>query len=124
MEYFATKYDSAACEVIAILSDVSEGYGRAATGNSEAPDGYFSLVVLDDTCDLDFTDTSTNYPRGDMAGEVARAYGVTAADVTGAHIVTWNSQGMVSVETFESAEEAQAEYDVREARYADWDDAE
>jgi hypothetical protein len=120
--YFATKYDSAAHEVISHLSSVTEGYGKEETGDSESPTGYFALVILDDTCDLDFADTSTNYPRGDYVGEVAREYGVTADDVKGAHIVTTNEQGFVSVETFETEDEAREEYDCRAARFEEWDD--
>jgi len=120
-DYFPTKYDSAAHEVIAILASVSEGYGKAETGESDSPVGFLALVILDDSCDLDFAD-HTNYPRGDLAGETAREYGVTADDVRGAHIVTWNSQGFVSVETFDTADEAQAEFDCRAARYAEWSD--
>ena len=120
--YFPTKYDSAADEVIAILSDVGEGYGKASTGDVEAPTGYFALVVLDDSCDLDVQDTTGAYPPGDPAGETAREYGVTAEDVTGVFIVTTNSQGAVSVERFDTEAEAQAEYDCREGRYAAYDD--
>lgn len=119
--YFATKYDSAAAEVIAILSSVSEGYGKDETGDAEAPTGYFALVLLDDSCDLDFSDY-TNYPLGDEAGELAREYGVTADDVKGSHIVTTNSQGFVSVETFDSAQQARDEYDCRACRYGVWSD--
>lgn len=119
--YFATKYDSAAAEVIAILSSVSEGYGIAETGDVESPTGYFAFVVLDDTCDLAFDD-HTNYPVGDYAGEVAREYGVTAADVLGAHIVTTNSQGFVSVETFDSRDEGEARFDYLAEIYNAWDD--
>lgn len=117
-DYFPTEYASAAAEVIALLADVVEGYGKAEAGEVDAPTGYFALVILDDTCDLDFADTSTNYPRGDLVGETAREYGVTAEDVRGAHIVTHDSQGFVSVETFDTAEEAQREFDRRYAVFA------
>lgn len=121
VDYFATKYDSAAHEVIAILSSVSEGYGKDETGDTESPVGFIALVHLDDTCDLDFED-HTNYPRGDYAGEVAREYGVTEADVTGSHIVTHHSSGAVFVETFETAQAAADEYQCRAERYAAWSD--
>ena len=121
-QYHATKYDSAAHEVIAILSSVSEGFGTMETGDVESPTGWFALVILDDTCDLDFSDTSTNYPLGDYAGEVARTYGVTAADVIGAHIVSEDDRGFVSVETFDSADAARAEFACREARFNFWAD--
>lgn len=122
--YFATKYDSAAAEVIALLSDESEGYGRRddSSGDAEAPTGYFSLVVLDSSCDLDFSDTTGAYPVGDRVGETAREYGVTADDVRGVHIVTTNSQGLVAVESFDSEPAARVEFDCRAARYAEWSD--
>jgi hypothetical protein len=119
--YFPTKYDSAAHEVISILSSVNEGYGKDETGDVDSPTGFFALVILDDTCDLDFRD-HTNYPVGDVAGEVARTYGVWAEDVKGAHIVTYDSQGFVSVETFETEGEAREEYDCRADQYAEWSD--
>lgn len=122
-EYFATKYDSAAHEVIAILSDYNEGYGKEMTGDVDSPVGFIALVILDERCDLDFSD-HTNYPVGDYAGEVARIYGVTAADVMGNHLVTTNTFGAVTVETFATAEEAQAEYDCRAAHYDAWEDVE
>lgn len=121
--YHATKYDSAAAEVIAILSDVNEGFGKDQTGDTDSPVGFIAWVVLDESCDLDFSD-ATNYPAGDYAGEIAREYGVTSADVMGAHLVTTNSQGFVSVETFPTAAAAQDEYTCRAARYAVWDDEE
>lgn len=58
--YFATKYDSAAHEVIAILADHAEGYGQGFGGNIDAPTGYFELVILDESHDADFHD-HTNY---------------------------------------------------------------
>jgi hypothetical protein len=122
VDYFATKYDSAAAEVISILSDYSEGFGKAQDGDVEAPTGFFALVILDDTCDLAFDD-HTNYPLGDYAGEVARTYGVTADDVMGAHIVTTNSQGFVSVQTFATTDEAHAHYAELEAAYSTWLDS-
>lgn len=118
--YHSTKYDSAAHEVIAELADVATGYGIEASGNAEAPTGYFALVVLDSTCDLDFSD-HTNYPVGDYVGEVARTYGVTEADVTGSHIATWDERGFVYVETLATPELARAEFDARAERYATWD---
>jgi hypothetical protein len=123
VDYFATKYDSAAAEVISILSDYSEGYGTAQSGDVEAPTGFFALVILDDSTDLDFADTTGSYPVGDYAGEVARTYGVTADDVRGAHVVTTNSQGFVSVQTFDTADEAQAHYAELEAAYSAWLDS-
>jgi len=119
--YSSHKFGDARTELIDTLSSVSEGYGSDSTGDSESPVGNIALVFLDDSCDLDFTD-HTNYPRGDYAGELARTYGVTAADVTGSHIVTHDAQGFVAVETFDTAELAQSEYDCRAARYAEWSD--
>ena len=121
-EYFATKYDSAAHEVIAILADISEGYGKEATGDVESPTGYVQLVHLDDTCDLDVQDTTGAYPLGDYAGEVARAYGVTADDIKGSWLVTSNSQGFVSCERFDTAEATTDAYRCAEARYDVWAD--
>lgn len=121
MIYHPTKYDSAAHEVIDGLSDPAEGYGLASTGDTDCPTGYVALVNLDETCDLDFTD-HTNYPPGDPVGETARTYGVSAADVMGVHLITTNSDGFVSVETFPNVEAATEEYRCREGRYAEWDD--
>jgi hypothetical protein len=122
VDYFATKYDSAAAEVIAILSDYTEGFGKTQDGDVDSPTGFFALVILDESCDLAFAD-HTNYPLGDYAGEVARTYGVTADDVMGAHVVTTNSHGFVWVQTFATAEEAQAHYAELEAAYSAWLDS-
>lgn len=123
-QYHATKYDSARDEVIAYLADEMEGFGQRddTGGDSEAPTGYFQLVVLDDTCDLDVQDASTNYPPGDLVGETARTYGVTAEDVRGVHIVTTNSQGFVSVETFDTEQQGRDALACLVARYAAYDD--
>lgn len=118
-DYFATKYDSAACEVIAILASVGEGYGSAESGDVESPAGFFAAVTLDSYCDLDFAD-HTNYPLGDDAGETARKYGVTAEDVTGHHLVITNDQGFVSVLTYDTREERDAAYAAQDAVYAAW----
>jgi hypothetical protein len=122
--YFATKYDSAAHEVIAVLADYAEGFGSGFGGDVDCPTGYFQRVTLDESCDLDFTDY-TNYRSGDYAGELARTYGVTAKDVMGHHIVTTNDQGFVSVTTYDTAEEADAALAALEAAWSEWmgDDA-
>jgi hypothetical protein len=120
-QYRATKYDSAAHEVVAILSDWSEGFGTGRTGEVDAPTGYVALVHLDDTSDLAFDD-HTNYPVGDHAGETAREYGVTADDVRGSWLVTHNSQGFVSCERFDSREDAERAFAEIEAAYAEWSD--
>lgn len=120
--YHPTKYDSAADEVIAILSDEAEGYGKKSSGNVDAPTGHYALVILDSTCDLDVQDTTGAYPPGDLAGETAREYGVTAADITGCFIVTSNDQGFVSVQRFETPGEAEAAYEVLEAAFDAWSD--
>lgn len=119
--YHSTKHDSAAAEVIAELSDVATGFGSDATGDVDSPTGYFALVILDQTCDLGFSD-HTNYPTGDYVGELARTYGVTEADVIGAHIVTWDSRGFVSVETFPTDDDARTEYACRSQRFDEWAD--
>lgn len=105
--YHATKYGSARDEVVAVLADMNEGFGREAFGDVESPVGYVQFVRLDESCDLDFSD-HTNYQPGDHAGEVAREYGVTAADVHGIHVVTTNSQGFVTVTSFLIADEETA----------------
>ena len=122
-KYFATRYDSARDEVVALLSDEGEGYGRrdGMTGDVDSPTGSIQLVHLDATCDLDFAD-HTNYPPGDEVGELARTYGVTADDVTGSHIVTYNAQGFVYVDTFDTREQAQERFDCLAGRYAEWSD--
>lgn len=120
-KYFATKYDSARDEVIAILADYNEGFGAAQSGDAESPTGYFQLVHLTEECDLDFTD-HTNYPLGDYAGEVARTYGVTHADVLGHYIVTTDSQGFVYVQSYDSARDARQAFDSLADAYASWCD--
>lgn len=122
--YFATRFDSARDEVIGILSSVSEGYGTAETGDVEAPTGHVTLVHLDDTCDLDVQDTTGAYPVGDEAGEVARAYGVTADDIRGSWLVIVNSQGFIDVQHFDTADEAGQEFAAVEERYSAWNDDE
>ena len=92
-KYFASKYDSARDEVIAHLSDTAEGFGYESMGESDAPTGFVSLVRLDESCTIDFSGT-------DHVDSLAREHGVTAEDVYGHHIVTHNSQGFVSVQTF------------------------
>ena len=120
-KYFATKYDSAAAEVIALLADESEGYGSSRTGNVDSPMGSVDLVHLDATMDLDF-DNLESYPLGDEVGEIARLYGVTAEDVIGSYIVTYNDQGFVSVERFDTRELADERFRCLGGRYEAWED--
>jgi len=120
--YHPTRFDSARDEVVGILSSASEGYGTAESGDVEAPTGFFALVLLDQSCDLDVQDTTGAYPIGDEAGEVARTYGVTAEDIKGSWIVTTNSQGFYDVVRFNTAGEAREAFDCAEARYAEWND--
>ena len=122
-KYFATGYDSAADEVIALLSDESEGYGAASTGEVDSPTGRVQLVHLDDTMDLDFADTTGAYPLGDDVGEAAREYGVTAEDVIGSYIVTYIDQGFVYVERFETRDLATERYEALGDEYSAWLDA-
>lgn len=121
--YFATKYDSAAAEVIALLSDETEGYGMRddTTGNVDAPTGFFALVTI--PADVSFPSAPFD-AYAYSADTVANEYGVTPTDVIGSHIVTHNSQGFVSVETFDSEQEARDEFDCRAARFAEWDEHE
>ena len=116
-DYFPTKYDSAADEIIAALSDEAEGYGTRddTTGEVDAPTGYVSLVII--PADVDLT---ADYMGGDMIARLAADYGVTAADVAGVHIVTTNDQGFVSVVTFDTEDEARAAFDQLSAEYAEW----
>lgn len=118
-KYFATRYDSARDEVIALLADESEGYGSGRTGNVDAPMGSIDLVHLDETCELDFANESA-FPAGDEVGDLAREYGVTAADVLGSFIVTYNDQGCVSVEWFETRELANERFQCLEGAYDVW----
>lgn len=118
--YFATKYDSAAHEVIAILADHAEGYGQDFGGNVDAPTGYFELVILDESHDVDFHD-HTNYPPGDYAGEVARRHGVQAGDVMGNWLVLTNAQGFVSVIGHPTPDAARAAFAQLEAQWIDWE---
>jgi hypothetical protein len=116
--YHATKYDSARDEVIALLSDETEGYGMRddSTGDVDAPTGYVQLVTIPADADLSLP------TPGDWVAELAETYGIAAEDVAGSHIVTHNSQGFVSVETFESEEQAREVFDCLDARYAEWSD--
>lgn len=111
--YFATKYDSARDEVVALLSDEAEGYGMRddSTGEADAPTGYFTLVTIPD-------EYGALYADCDDVRYLAETYGVTTADVAGHHIVTHNSQGFVSVETFATESEARAEFDRLSTLYA------
>lgn len=113
--YHATKYDSAAAEVIALLSDEMEGYGQRedTSGEVDAPTGHFALVVIPENVEFSADDE-------DQANLVAIEYGVTPADVAGVHIVTHNSQGFVSVETFPTRADAQYVFDVLAEEYAEW----
>jgi hypothetical protein len=122
-EYHATKYDSARDEVIALLSDELEGYGMRddTSGDSESPTGFFALVVIPADGIDPVNVTGDDYARF-TADAVANEYGVTPAEVAGVHIVTHNSQGFVSVETFGSEAEAREEFDCRAGRYAEWSD--
>jgi FAD/FMN-containing dehydrogenase len=119
--YHATKYDSARDEVIALLADEAEGYGMRDDTYGDVTDygTYGALVTI--PADVTFPSAPFDaYSYG--ADTVANEYGVTPADVAGTHIVTHNSQGFVSVETFDSEQEARAEYDQRADAYAEWDD--
>ena len=117
--YFATRYDSAADEVIAVLSDEMEGFGTAHTGEVDSPTGYVSLVILDNaTQDLDFA----NYPADDHAGEVAREFGVTADDVVGNYVVRSTDQGFVYVHAYDTPDLAREAYLVLDTQYAAWCD--
>jgi len=120
--YFPTKFDSAAHEVICKLSDYTEGYGRRSFGDVESPVGFVSVVTLDETCDLDFGETSGNYPIGDEVGETARTYGVTADDVKGHYVVQSTEQGFVDVTKFETAAICDEVADSLEAAYTAWAD--
>jgi hypothetical protein len=119
--YHATKYDSARDEVIALLSDEAEGYGMRDDTYGDVTDyGTYGALV---TIPADVTFPSGAFDAYSYSADtVANEYGVTPADVTGSHIVTHNSQGFVSVETFDTEDEARAEYECRAARYAEWDD--
>ena len=112
-DYFATKYDSAADEVIALLADEMQlGNRDSQTGDVDAPTGWFALVHIPADVDLHESD--------DEVAKLASEYGVTVSDVAGSHIVTHNSQGFVYVETFESVQAADDEYACRAGRYAEW----
>jgi hypothetical protein len=120
-EYHPTKYDSARDEVIALLADEAEGYGERddTSGNVNAPGGWFALVTI--PAGIVWS------PAADFTGsadDVASEYGVTKEDIVGTHIVTHDSQGFVSVETFDSAKEAREAFDCRAARFAAWDEHE
>ena len=120
-DYFPTKYDSAAAEVIAGLASVSEGYGREETGDVESPAGYVQRVTLDHSCDLDWQHNGGgNYPAGDPVGDTAREYGVTPDDVIGHHVVVTNEQGFVMVQTYHTADAADIVFRHAEERYAAW----
>lgn len=116
-EYFATKYDSARDEVIALLADELEGFGRRddTSGEVEAPTGWFALVTIPDDVDL-----TADYLGGDYLEELTNTYGVRPADVAGVHIVTENSQGFVDVTSFDSEAEAREVFDALCAEYSEW----
>lgn len=115
--YHATKYDSARDEVVALLSDEAEGYGMRddTTGDVDAPTGYVALVVIPGDVYLipDGPIASARYGADSVAAE----YDVTPEDVAGVHLVTTNSQGFVSVETFETEEEAREAFRAADTLY-------
>lgn len=111
--YFATKYSSAAHEVIAILADNAEGFGEGFGGSVDEPTGFFELVILDDPTVLDFA----AYPPDDHAGEVARAHGVQAGDVLGNWLVITDDQGFVSVIGHPTPDAARAAFAALEAEW-------
>jgi hypothetical protein len=121
-DYFATRYASATAEVVALLSDYYEGYGVDATGSVEAPTGHVSWVVLTSGVhDVDFSSTTGGYPVGDLVGETARYYGVTADDVFGAWIVTEDDRGHVDVTRYACTDDARDAFRCADARYLAWD---
>lgn len=119
--YYDTKFDSAAHEVLSILADSAEGYGIDACGDVESPWGFFQLLILDDNHDTDFNDF-TNYPRGDYAGEVARLYGLTSADVLGNWMVKYDDRGSVYCEQFDTPEQARQAFACQSAAFGAWSD--
>lgn len=104
--YFSGKYESAAAEVIAVLS-VDCDY----TGESDAPGGYVSRITI--TAD-------DGWSTDELVADVVRDYGVTAQDVIGHHIVTGTSSGAVYVESYATGAEADDVYRCAEGRYAAW----
>lgn len=94
------------------------GYGTRddSFGDVEAPTGYVSLVTIPASVSFVSEDD------WDVASQTARIYGVTPADVIGTYLVTWNSQGFVSVETFTDEASARDEFRCRQGRYEAWAD--
>jgi hypothetical protein len=115
--YFATKYDSARDEVIALLADEIEGYGQRddTSGDVDAPTGWFALVVIPDG--IHFTPALDDFYSAD---HIATEYGVTPEEVAGVHIVSHNSQGFVSVETYADEQTARRDFDCAAHRYNVW----
>jgi hypothetical protein len=119
--YFATKYDSARDEVIALLADATEGYGRTddTSGDVDAPTGWFALVVIPDDVCLAGPAMSSIGLDAEIA-KLAGTFGVTPADVAGVHIVQHDSQGFVHVETYAEEVTARRDFDCASHRYNVW----
>ena len=91
-KYFATKYPTALAEVIGTMA--AQGWANISSGDVESPSGYFYVM---------------HNPAAEV-GEMAEAFstemaelGVTAEDITGDFVVIEDSQGFVTVESFDSA---------------------
>lgn len=110
-DYFPTRFDSAAVEIVDILA--RETY-TAANGDTEAPCGAFyrvsftpveaSSAIADDTDTLNLSIT----------------YGVSAQDITGHWVGVEDSHGFVKLTRYDTDQEASDAYDALEADYATW----
>lgn len=121
--YHATKYDSAAHEVIALLADETEGYGMRedSSGDVDSPTGWFALVTIP----ADVTFPSAPFDAYSYSADtVANEYGVTPADVIGTHIVFHDSHGFVTVATYLSEAAARETFDCLSAQYDVWSEDE
>lgn len=111
MYYFGTKYDSPADEIIAILSEVGEGYGIESTGECESPFGYVTISEIPLCPDL-----------GIGLEGLAAEYDVDVTTLPGWYLVTYLDNGMVSVRECPGERQAREDFEKIAEDYGQWAD--
>lgn len=120
--YHATKYDSARDEVVALLSDPTEGFGSEYFGNVDAPTGYVQVVRLTDDLLETWEQRGVVDSWEDRIDDLISEHHVTSDDVRGLHAVVSNDQGFVTVLTFASEDLLASWLRETEEEFAAWDD--
>jgi hypothetical protein len=111
-----SKFSSARDECLYVMT--LDGWANESTGNSEAPTGWFALVVNEPAELTEILQAFDGFPDVEASWTDAEI----RAELTGAFIVSTDSQGFVYVEAFPTAGAAKTEYDARDAAYSAWDD--